>query len=84
MTRSEDERLAVVETEVAHLRLDTTEIKSDVKEIAAALRAIQVQAAVSEVLDVKHRHNQAILRDRLRTLGPWVIGALGLMVGLVK
>lgn len=84
MTRTEDERLGIVETEVSYLRSDVTEIKGDVKAIAAIVQSLQTAAAVASVLENRDAKNRAELLDRLRTLGPWVVGSAGLVLGLIR
>lgn len=65
MTREENERLGVLETEVSHIKADVTDIKSDVK----TLLTNQNNAALA--LAVKYAAEAANSRGREKT-GMWV------------
>lgn len=65
MTGAENERLAVLESEVAHIRADVSEIKGDIKRIAANQNSAALALAAKSASDV------AIAAARSST-GQWV------------
>lgn len=64
-TAAENERLGVLESEVAHIKGDVAEIKSDVKTIVASQQSVALELATRRAAD------EAISRSRTQT-GVWV------------
>lgn len=64
-TRSEEERLAVVENQISTLQSDVTEIKSDVKSLVATQQQLALALAIKEAAE------QQIQKGRAST-GVWV------------
>lgn len=64
-TAAENERLGVLEIEVAHIKTDVGEIKSDVKSLIAAQNAVAVQLAAKNAAETAVSSSHA-------TQGVWV------------
>lgn len=64
-TKSEEERLAVVETQISTLQSDVTEIKTDVKSLVATQQQLALALAIKEAAEVQQA------KDRANT-GIWV------------
>jgi hypothetical protein len=64
-TAAENERLGVLEIEVAHIKKDVSEIKSDVKSIVASQQQVAISLAASQAADA------AVAASRSAT-GTWV------------
>jgi hypothetical protein len=87
-TKSEEERLAVVETEVSALRSDVAEVKTDVKGLVSAIQTISTSLAVRDAVEVQHAKDR---RDTgiwvrwvlpvLLTVGNGIITAYGIVAG---
>lgn len=64
-TKSEEERLAVVETEVAALRSDVAEVKNDVKGLVSSVQTLTTSLAVKDAVEAQHAKSR-------RDTGVWV------------
>jgi hypothetical protein len=64
-TAAENERLGVLETEVAHIKTDVSEIKADVKSLIASQQAVAVDLAAKKAAE------ETLLRSRTQT-GMWM------------
>lgn len=64
-TAAENERLGVLESEVAHIKGDVAEIKSDVKSLIASQQSVAVELAAKQAAE------SAISKSHAQT-GVWV------------
>jgi hypothetical protein len=76
-TRSEEERLAVVEIQISTLQTDVTEIKSDVKSLVATQQQLAVALAVKNAAELQHEKSRA-------STGVWVRWVLPVAFTLVN
>lgn len=58
-TAAENERLGVLESEVAHIKSDVAEIKSDVKSLINAQQSVAIDLAARQAADAAIRANKA-------------------------
>lgn len=65
MTGPENERLGILETEVAHIKSDVSEIKSDVKSL------VTTQSGLAIALAAKEAAERVIAQSRSQT-GVWL------------
>lgn len=59
MTKSEEERLAVVETQISTLQSDVTEIKADVKSLVVTQQQLAIALAIKEAAETQHAKDRA-------------------------
>jgi hypothetical protein len=88
-TKSEEERLAVVETEVAALRSDMTEVKGDVKVLITSVQTLTTSLAVRDAVEAQHAKDRSNTGVWVRwvlpvvlTIGNAVITAIGIIKGV--
>jgi hypothetical protein len=89
MTRTEEERLAVVENQISTLQGDITEIKSDVKGLVLTQQQLAVALAVKEAAEFQSQKARAQngvwvrwLLPLMVTLGSAVVTVAGLLRGI--
>jgi hypothetical protein len=58
-TKSEEERLAVVENQITTIQSDVTEIKSDVKSLVATQTQLAIALAVKDAAESQHAKDRA-------------------------
>ena len=58
-TKSEEERLAVVETEVAALRSDVAEVKNDVKGLVTSVQTLTTALAVKNAVEAQQAKSRS-------------------------
>jgi len=76
-TKSEEERLAVVENQIMTLQSDVTEIKSDVKSLVATQQTLAIALAVKEAAETQHAKSRA-------DTGVWVRWVLPIIVTIAS
>lgn len=87
-TKSEEERLAVVETEVAALRSDMAEVKTDVKTLVTSVQSLTTALAVKDAVEAQHAKSRSDTGIWVRwvlpvlfTIGNAVITVVGIFRG---
>lgn len=87
-TKSEEERLAVVETQISTLQTDVTEIKSDVKSLVATQQQLAIALAVkgaAEAQEAKARASTGVwvrwILPVLFTLGNGILTLVSVFTG---
>lgn len=82
-TRTENERLAVLETKVEMLSADVTEVKSDVKGLIVAVGEISSHLAAQDASEEARGAANGAVGVWFRSAVPWLIaGAALLMSGV--
>lgn len=76
-TKSEEERLAVVETEVAALRSDVAEVKNDVKGLVSSVATLSTTLAVRDAVEAQHAKSRS-------STGVWVRWVLPIVFAIAN
>jgi hypothetical protein len=79
-TKSEEERLGIVETQIATLQTDVTEIKADVKSLVAAQAAFTLALARREAAELAVGNARASTGTWVRAAVPWLLTGVGLAI----
>jgi len=86
-TKSEEERLAVVENQITTLQSDVTEIKQDVKSLVATQTQLAIALAVKEASEAQHAKSRAQTGVWVRWVLPilvTVMSAVGAFLNLIQ
>lgn len=83
-TKSEEERLAIVETQIDTLQKDVTEIKSDVKSLVATQTLLAIALAKKEAAELAEGGARASTGVWVRAVIPWVLTGIGVSVAVLS
>ena len=84
MTKTEVERLAVVESQIVTLQQDVTEIKTDVKSLVATQASLAIALAAKNAAEEARTTARASTGTWVRSVIPWVITGAGVAVALMS
>lgn len=79
-TRSEEERLAIVETQIDTLQKDVTEIKADVKSLVATQALLALNLAKKEAMEEAQGSARASTGTWVRAIVPWFLTLIAVAI----
>lgn len=84
MTKTEIERLAIVETKVDDVQTDLTEVKNDVKLLVATQATLAIALAAKNAADEQHTKDRESTGRWLKTFGGWVVAGVSALVAVAN
>jgi hypothetical protein len=84
MTREENERLGVVETQVAGIMVDVAEIKSDVKQLIATQNQLAMNLATKEAAEAAVANRRGEDSAFRRWLLPIAVTIVSIIIGVAS
>lgn len=84
VSAAEGERLAVLETQMASVVADVSEIKTDVKQLMRVQTEQQLVLAAETAADKASRRSRADLGIWVRAAIPWTVAAVGVAIAALN
>lgn len=82
-TAAENERLGVLESEVAHIKGDVAEIKTDVKSLIASQQSVAVELAAKRAADDAVNRTQATTGIWVRFISERALALVAIVISII-